>query len=144
MLIDDIKTRLRTAMKDGKTVEKEILRVALGEIQTEEARGGKSTGDELAAQVIRKILKSNRETLEATVDLEQRSALSEEIVILESLLPKNLSVDEIAHALSEVAEAIRSAKSDGQATGVAMKHLKRTSAAVDGRDVAQAVAKLRT
>jgi len=42
-----------------------------------------------------------------------------------------------------VAEAIKAAGNDGQATGVAMKHLKSTGAVVSGKDVAAVVKTLR-
>jgi hypothetical protein len=58
-------------------------------------------------------------------------------------LPKTLSVEEIAAQLGEVADAIKGAKNDGQATGVAMKHLKSKQLRVLGEDVSAAVKKLR-
>jgi len=39
---------------------------------------------------------------------------------------------------------VLAAKNDGQATGVAMKHLKSSGASVTGQDVAQAVKALRS
>jgi uncharacterized protein YqeY len=142
MLIEEIKKRIFSAMKEGRTLEKEILRVALGEIQTEEARGGKQ-GDELASAVLKKLVKSNRETLEAASNPSQKATLAEEIAVLESLLPKGLTADEIASLLDPARDAIRAAGNDGQATGIAMKHLKAQGAAVDGKAVAEAVKKMR-
>ncbi len=88
-------------------------------------------------------MKSNRETLESATDPEQKSTLQQEIAILESLLPKTLSPEQIAEELAPVVEQIRAAGNDGQATGVAMKHLKASGALVDGKDVAAAVRQLR-
>lgn len=143
MLVDEIKKRIQAAMKARNTLEKEILRVALGEIQTEEARGTEAD-DALATRILKKLIKSNRETLESATDAEQRAALEGEIAILQELLPRSLSVDEIAAALAPVVNGIRGAGNDGQATGIAMKHLKASGAEVDGKDVAQAVRNLRT
>ena len=143
MLIDDIKKRMREAMKAGRTVEKEILRVAIGEIETNAARAGKDAGDAASQAVVRKLLKSNEETLAVVTDDAQRATLEQETEILKSLLPRALDAAEIQAALAPVADQIRSAKSDGQATGVAMKELKSKGAEVDGKDVAAAVAKLR-
>ncbi len=142
MLVDEIKKRILAAMKAGNTLEKEVLRVALGEIQTEEARGTKAD-DALAAKIVKKLIKSNRETLESASDAEQQATLQSEIAVLQQLLPESLSVDEIVTALAPVADAIRAAGNDGQATGIAMKHLKASGAEVDGKDVAQAVRTLR-
>lgn len=143
MLLDDIRTRLKAAMKNQRTVEKEILRVALGELQTIEARG-EAIDDALVLRVVKKLLKSNRETLDATTATADRAALEEEIVVLESLVPKSMSVDDIAAALAPVADQIRAAGNDGQATGIAMRHLKGAGIAADGKDVAEATKRLRS
>ncbi len=143
MLTEDIKKRMFAAMKAGKTVEKEILRVALGEITTAEARAGAPFTDADVHAILKKVCKGNEETLAVTEDPARRAELEEELVVLRSLLPATLDVDAIVAALAPVTESLRSAKNDGQATGVAMKHLKATGAAVDGKDVAAAVAKLR-
>lgn len=142
MLANDIKKRIVAAMKAGRTVEKEVLRVALGELQTMEARGDE-VDDAVATKVVRKLVKSNRETLAATEAEARKAELQQEIEILEGLLPKGLSVADIVAALSPVAEAISAAGNDGQATGVAMKHLKSSGAAVEGKDVSMAVKQMR-
>ena len=144
MLVDDIKARTVAALKAKRDVEKEVLRVALGEIQTAAARSNKALSDDEAAAIVRKLIKSNRETLELARDDEERRVLSEEIQVLESLLPKTLTEDEIVDALGAARDAIRGAANDGQATGVAMKHLKAQGASVDGKTVAAAVKKIRS
>lgn len=142
MLIDEMKSRMLRAMKSGNTVEKEILRVALGEIQTAQARGEAST-DEGAIAIVRKLVKSNEETLAATTNEEQRRTLEQEIAVLRSLLPQTMSVPQIIEALAPVREQIRAAANEGQATGIAMKHLKAKGAVVDGKDVSAAVKQMR-
>lgn len=142
MLMDEIKKRMFAAMKAKQDVEKEILRVALGEITTEVARG--KSADDVTEGILKKLVKSNRETLANSTDDAQKSVLEEEIRILESFLPKSLSVEEIVAALAPVAEAIKQAQADGPATGIAMKHLKQSGAIVEGRDVGEAVKQLRT
>jgi uncharacterized protein YqeY len=143
MLADEIKTRMFAAMKAKKTVEKEILRVALGEIQTAGARSEKPLDDDAVGAILKKLLKSNRESLDATSDPEQKSALAEEISILEGLLPQTLGVEQIIEVLSPVRDGIVGAKADGPATGIAMKQLKSSGALVDGKDVAAAVKRMR-
>lgn len=143
MLTEDIKQRMFVAMKAGRTVEKEILRVALGEITTAEARGGGPFTDADVHAILKKLCKGNEETLAVADDPARRAVLEEELAVLRSLLPATLDVDAIVAALGPVVEAVRGAQSDGQATGVAMKHLKASGAAVDGKDVAAAVARLR-
>lgn len=144
-LADEIKKRMFTAMKQGKTVEKEILRVALGEIQTAASRTDSDTLNEADVQaILKKLVKSNREALAATSDPETRQTLEEEIAIVEGLLPKTLSVDEIVSELGDVAADIKAAPAAGPAMGVAMKTLKQKGLAVNAPDVNQAIAKIRS
>lgn len=144
MLLDAIKAKMFSAMKAGDTVEKEILRVAVGEITTESARPGRKGSDDEVEAILRKMIKSNEESLAAGVSAEREAVLRKEIEILSGFLPKSLTVDEIVIALAPVSEAIRSAGNDGQATGVAMKHLKAQGAVVSGKDVAEAVRRVRS
>jgi hypothetical protein len=142
MLTDTIKLRLKAAMKARNAVEKEILRVALGEIQTMEARSSEVLSEEQAVGIVRKLVKSNEETKANASDAD-RVILEEEIEILQSLLPRSLSVDEIAEALSSIGEQLKGAKADGPAVGMAMKELKARGANVEGKDVTAAVRRIR-
>jgi uncharacterized protein YqeY len=148
VLIDDIKKQVATAMKSGDAVARDILRLALGEIQTAEARKNAQATEDEAAAAVRKLIKSNEETLSLAGDgelgAERAGTLRREIEVLAALLPKQLSVDDIVGALASEHDAIRAAKSDGQATGIAMKHLKASGASVSGNDVGAAVKKLRS
>ena len=143
MVLDEIKTRMFRAMKAGQTVEKEILRLAVGEITTDAARPGKKGDDEEAFAILRKLIKSNEESLASVTDPEREATLKQEIAVLAELLPRSLGEEEVVAALAPVADAVRSAKGDGQATGIAMKHLKGAGAVVDGKVVAAAVQRLR-
>lgn len=140
--LDDVKRRMMAAMKAGDTVRKEILRVVVGEITTNEARGTVKTEDDERA-IVRKLLKSNEETLSLTTDAAQKQTLVQEIAILRELLPQSLSVDAIVEALAPVRDALRAEGNDGKATGAAMKHLKSLGALVEGKDVSEAVRRVR-
>ena len=143
-MLDEIKKRITLAMKEKRVVEREILRLAASDIQPHENRTAQPASEEEAAKIIKKLIKSNTETLEAKRgDAAANAALEEEIKILESLLPKTWSVDQIAAALLSVQAELMAQKSDGQATGVAVKHLKTLNAVVEGKDVAAAVKKVR-
>jgi uncharacterized protein YqeY len=143
MLLDDIKTQMFKAMKEGRVVEKEILRVAVGEITTNAARPGQTGSDDEARATLRKLLKSNEESLAVDTDPERRSILELEVKTLAAFLPQNLDVDAIVQALEPVRSAIAAAGNEGQATGVAMKHLKAAGAVVTGKDVSSAVKQIR-
>ncbi|HEX9622398.1 MAG TPA: GatB/YqeY domain-containing protein [Polyangiaceae bacterium] len=124
-------------------MEKEILRVAVGEITTAEARGGPFT-DEDATKILRKLVKSNEEAIAAGADEAQTGVLREEIEVITSFLPKTLGADEVLAALAPVRAEIVAAAGDGPATGIAMKHLKSSGAEVDGKTVSETVRKLRS
>jgi uncharacterized protein YqeY len=141
--LDDIKKAAMTAMKARDTLASNLLRLAAAEIQAIEGRTGKAPTEEEAHAVLRKLIKSNEETRQATTDAETRATLEKENAILQGFLPRSASVEEIVSMLAPVADAIRQAASDGQATGVAMKHLKQAGATVQGADVTRAVASLR-
>ena len=144
VITDELKTRMRAAMQARDEVAKNVLGVALGDIQTAEARANRALADEEALAVLRKIVKSNEETLGHAKDDPARAAdLRREIEVLSELLPRALSADAVAEALSPVVDAIRAAKSDGQAMGVAMKHLKASGAVVEAPAVQAAIRKVR-
>lgn len=139
MLIDDLKTAMFAAMKAKDTITKEVLRTAIGEATAT----GSEVDDARVTAVLRKLVKSNEETLGASADAEQRQRLERELTVIRQFLPQTLDVEQIRAALLPVAEQVRGAANSGQATGIAMKHLKASGSLVDGKDVAKAVEALR-
>lgn len=142
MLVDDLKKRISLAVKDGDSVARDVLRLALGEIQTAEARKNAPLSEDDARAAVRKLVKSNQETLGLSQG-ERAETLRHEIEVLESLLPKALSPDQIVAALAEQRDAIKAAGNDGQATGIAMKHFKASGMTVNAADVTAAVKAIR-
>jgi uncharacterized protein len=142
-LLDQIKARMFQAMKSGNVTEREILKVAMGEITTDAARVGRKGDDDEAQGILKKLVKSNQETIEASQDETQKAQLRAEIEVLNTFLPKSLGAAEIVAALAPVTDAVKAAGNDGIATGVAMKHLKSLGAEVNGKDVSAAVRQLR-
>lgn len=142
MFVEELKKRIASAVKEGDTVARDVLRLALGEIQTAEARKNAPLSDDDARAAIRKLVKSNQETLGMSQG-ERAETLRHEIDVLESLLPKALSPDAIVAALAEQRAAIEAAANDGQATGIAMKHFKASGATVNAADVTAAVKAMR-
>lgn len=139
MLFDEIKKRMMAAMKAGNVVEKEVLRTVIGEL----TKSGKDVDDAATIAVLKKLVGSNRETLGLATDPSQRETLQREIEVLQAFLPATLSVEAIVEALEPVKDGVRAAKNDGQAFGVASKHLKAAGASVETEDVKAAIAKLR-
>jgi uncharacterized protein YqeY len=145
MLIDEIKTRMMRAMRERDEVVRNVLGLAVGEIQTAEARANRALREDEATAIVRKLLKSNEETLAlAGTDDTRAASLRREIEVLSALLPQSMSVEKIVEALAPAAEAIRAAKSDGQAMGAAMKHLKAAGAVVEAAAVQEAVKRVRS
>lgn len=145
MIADQLRAQSHAAAKDHDTVAKDILRLALGELQMFEARSGKAPTEDEAIVILKKLVKSNSETLAATTEPTAKATLEREIALLTALLPKTLGVDEIVKVLAPVEAQIREAKAEGQALGAAMKHLKTSGIAnVQSADVAAAVKSIRT
>jgi uncharacterized protein YqeY len=143
MLVDEIKAQMTRAMRARDQVTRNVLGVALGEIQTAEARANRPLQEDEATAILRKLVKSNEETLALSSDRAGADVLRREVEVLSALLPRTMSFEQIVEALSPVADAIRAAKADGAAMGAAMKHLKASGAAVDAGDVRRAVQQLR-
>src|SRR6516162_383699 len=142
--VDDLKARMTDAMRGKDDVAKNIYRLAYSEMQLASARSGKDVNDDEAIAILKKLVKSNEETLAVATEPAQREPLAREIALLTAMLPKTLGVPEIVAALAPVAGAIKAAGNDGQATGVAMKHLKAAGASVDGKTAAAAVKQIRS
>ncbi len=148
-LLEILKEKLTECRRAGRKVEMGVLQVVLGDASTAEARSGTPPTDEAVEKLIRKTMLGNQETLtileqKGMAGSENHAKLTTENAYLQSLLPAALSVDEILAALDDVSDAVKGAKNDGQATGVAMKHLKAMKLRVLGDDVAAAVKKLRS
>jgi uncharacterized protein YqeY len=145
-MIDTLRQRVLAATKARNTFERDLLKVALGDLQSAQAMQDEPLSDKQSQQIIRKMVKSTEETA-AGFDERGDAASAEkaraELAILRELLPQTLTPEQIATSLGTVREAIVAAPNDGAATGVAMKHLKAGGAAVDGKDVAAAVRTIR-
>ncbi len=139
MLIDDVKAAMFAAMKAGNVLEKEVLRTALGDATST----GEKPEDPQMVAVLKKLVKSNEETIAAASDAATKDKLTQELVVLRRFLPSVLSVEQIQAALAPVADAIKASAGEGPATGIAVKHLKSQGATVEGKDVSTAVRLLR-
>jgi uncharacterized protein len=145
----DLQAKLQEAMKSRNDLAKNLLRIIMGEASTLRARSGKEPAEAEIHGIIRKVIAGNNETRK---ELEQRGQtnheayprLAEENAYLDTLLPRTLDQAAIKKELEPLVADLKTAKSDGQATGLAMKHLKQKGLAVLGEDVAAAVRALRT
>lgn len=145
-LLETLKAKLTECRRAGKPTEMAVLQVVLGDAGTAEARSGKKPTDDEVEKFIRKTMLANDETMALLLkrgDVAAHAKLVTENSLLKSLLPTTLSVAEIASELASIADTLKAAKGDGQATGAAMKHLKSKGLRVLGDDVAAAVKQVR-
>ena len=119
---------------------KNILKVILGEIDTQKARHNKPFTDEDGYRIIRKTLQGVEEMLTYKPNDPKFEA---EKAILKGLLPKEFAAEDLKAVLSSKVDEIKAAKGDGQATGIAMKFLKERNISVDGNAVKKLVSEIR-
>jgi uncharacterized protein YqeY len=144
----NLQAKLQEAMKAKDGLARDVLRVILGEVSTRRARTGKEPTDEEVHGIIRKFIAGNNETRQ---ELEKRgqtahesyARLVRENAYLETLLPASLDRAAIRRELEPLADTLKGARNDGQATGLALKHLKQKGLAVAGEDVAAVVTEIR-
>jgi len=147
-LKEQVRARFEESKRSGNREEKNLLSVILGDISTAEARSGKDIAEADVEKLLRKMVESNTETV-AQMKSHQRgddprvAVLEREIGFLKDLLPQTLDAAAIVQALEPVRADVAAAKNDGQATGVAMKHLKSLGLKVQGQDVTVAVQTIR-
>lgn len=93
-LQEKIKKELMQAMKDKDEAKKNTLRVVMGEFARAES---KSLSDDEVLRILKKMVKSERETMEQTGQQQDSRYLN----ILESYLPKLVSDDELRAWITE-------------------------------------------
>lgn len=143
-LQERIEEALLAARKAGRSSERSVLSVLLGEIQNlQNSRGQKGKVTDIqVVRVIRKLVSSNQETLEhLKPGMEMFNRLSLENLVLEGFLPQLWTKEQILGFLQKHKDLLCSQKSHGQATGIAVKLL--NLCPVEGQDVASVVADIR-
>ena len=136
----DIKTRIVECMKSGESIERDILRTLIGELQ---AKATKEKITDITDEMVHKTVKSFKENAETCQAINDNESVQKEITIYTNLLPTYDTVEQIVEKLSDKADMLKSAKAIGPATGMAMGILKKTQSNVLGKDVSQAVKLIR-
>ena len=102
MLKEKISADYMSAFKERNTVAKNLLSVIKGEIQTQEKNSGIETlSDEDVTKILNKTVKSLKET-NASFPSAQTA---EELFIVESYLPKQMSETEIITKIQDLVDA---------------------------------------
>jgi len=149
LFADTLKAKLTECMKAKQDIPKNLLRVILGDVASEEARKRRPATDDEVVAVVKKLIKNNRiscRELEAhgRKDDPMMRVLCEELDFLYQIMPnKPLMQDGILNQLYEVADAIKKASNEGSALGMAMKYLKEQKCEVLSDDVKEVVVLLR-
>jgi uncharacterized protein YqeY len=145
-LVEELRAKLKEAMRGGAEGPKGILRVVLGEVSTLEGRQGK-VSDEEVRNLVKKMIASNNEVIGITsrdpARAAQTATLEGENRYLLTLLPGLLTGEALRQKIEPLAEQIRAAKNEGQATGVVIRALKQEGADFLGDEVKRLVAELR-
>ena len=135
MLIDIIKADITTATRMRNQLASDILKVVLGECQTKN-----NFTDEFIVRYCRDIVKGNTETLSFGDNVK----LSRENELLRSYLPKEVGEADLIVYANQIPDDIKAAKSDGQAVGVLVKHVKALGLLANGDLAKKVVATLRS
>lgn len=138
MIINTIREQIKTAMfaKDSATLG--LLRLVLGTAQQD---GNES--DVNVEAILRKMIKSNQQTIDyIKYDHDLTLSLTKENTLLDSFLPKSMSVEDIKSYITENSLDVKSQSNVGAAVGVVMKGLKGKT--VQGGDVKKAIEEIRS
>lgn len=145
-----IREQMMAATKAGRTIEKEILKVVVADIESAEYRNaGQPLSTEDVYKVVKSIVKGVEEMLQYQPNnstlLQEREVLVKLMSDMEKNLPRYLTLEEISGLLKDAGVQIRNAAKDGQATGIAIRHLKEKcpDSAFSGDLVAQVVKEMR-
>lgn len=140
-LQETIRKEIVQTTKMKMEAQKNVLKVVLGEMDLQASRSGKQLTDDDGYRIIRKTLQGIEEMLTYKPNDPKFEA---EKATLKALLPKEVSIYDLKVSLTAKTEEIRTAKSDGQATGIAMKFFKENNISVDGNVVKKVVSEIRS
>lgn len=139
-ILAKLRSDMRAATLGRDYTTQSITKVILGEVD----RANKSLSDNEVISIVKKMIESNKETISYSSSPDILNKLNHENSYLSTLLPKTLSSNEILESLQPHEPEIKSAKTDGMGTGIAMKYLKSNELSVDGKEVANVVKIMRS
>jgi hypothetical protein len=128
-------------MKSGDILERDTLRTVLGEVQNKYEK----PNDENVISILKKSKEGCVETMRVA-DVSRWGTIPKEVKIYDKFLPSYLPIEVIVEKIKTndpLVTQIKSAKSDGQATGYAIRLFKENGLSVEGKDVTEAVKQIR-
>jgi uncharacterized protein YqeY len=143
MLEKLIRIKVLSAINKGDNLEKNVLRFALGELERETSL--KNLTEEDKQKIIKRLIKSNENTLKLTESEDDKYILKEEIDIFKSILPKELDKKDIEVFVKkclDVGSLTLDYDNVGKSVGIVMKTFKKSNIAVDGKLVKEVVSEI--
>lgn len=143
---DTLNAALKEAMVAKDTARRDLIRLLQSAIKQVEIDTRKEVTDDEALVVIQKEAKKRREAIEEA-DKAKRADIADaeraELALIESFLPRQLSLDEVKAVAAEIIAEVgaTSTKDTGKVMGPLMARLKGQA---DGKIVGQAVRELLT
>ncbi len=143
MIIDNLKTRIKTEMVNKNSEVVALLRLVVGTAQQDN-----DESDVNLEKILRKMIKSNQQTIDALTDLDSANkgtpVISDKCLsfvnennLLNSFLPKTMAPEEIVEFIQS--NDLDVSTNDGKAMGLVMKTLKSVGKSVQSADVKQAI-----
>lgn len=141
MLLDTLNDDLKTAMKSGDTVRRDVLRMTLSEIKNARIEKGEDLTDADVIQVLKKAIKSRRESAEqyregGRTDLVEKEEA--EAKFLEAYLPEQITGEKLAGVIDAVI-AETGASSIKDMGGVMKALMAKFGSQVDGKEAGELV-----
>ncbi|WP_270848885.1 GatB/YqeY domain-containing protein [Candidatus Collinsella stercoripullorum] len=127
MTKDELQAQLVAAMKAKDKTRLSIIRQVMGEVKNLEVDERRDATEEDVDRMIKRLIKQTGETLEMSIkaanNQERTDTLTEQVEILESLLPEQLSGDALVALIEQtIAELGASSKKDmGRVMGALTK-----------------------
>ncbi|MDI3472294.1 MAG: uncharacterized protein PWQ20_813 [Thermotogaceae bacterium] len=109
MKAEELRNKLKEAMKASDEVRVRTLRLLISSIKNEEVEKGRELTEEEFSDIVLKEVKKRKEAIEMYEKGQRKDLADEErkeLTILEEFLPKQLNVDEIRKMVVETIEAV--------------------------------------
>lgn len=133
-----LRNQILSATKLRREPTKNVLKVVLGEVELQESRTRKPLDSNAIVKIAEKTIAGIDEMLKYRPN---DSSLQEEKAALSNIIPAKLGKMDILFNIDAL--AIKAAKNEGQAIGLAIKQLKEAKLLFDSNDVKEVVINIR-
>ena len=123
MLFEKLQEAVKSAMKNGNTVERDCLRSVISEIKNQTVNAGKEITEEICLKVIQKSAKTHNDSITQFKSAGRNDLVEKEeaeLKILENYLPKMLSEEETKTLIDNILQNVEAVKKN---MGLVMKQL---------------------